>query len=361
MAYDKFAAVDSSTLLFPPSVRENLAGSGNTIINGAFEINQRSFSSTTSSNTYGFDRWKLDTSGGTTYSAQTFTTGAAPVSGYEAKNYARLVTTGQSGASVFSIFRQFVEDVRTYAGQTVTISFWAKAASGTPKLAVEFTQSFGSGGSPSSAVDSYAGNVTLSTSWQRYSVTYTLPSIAGKTIGTADATSYLLTSLWVSAGTDFNARTGSIGIQSNTFDIWGVQLEAGAVATPFRRNANSLQGELAACQRYYYRTVALGNNAPLGYGAAQLAGTTRYYINVPVPLRAFPTALEWTGNGADYQQNTLSLGATKNNLSSIAIQSDWVSDRIVCVVCNTTGQTVDQILNLSSLSGVGYIGIVAEL
>ena len=294
MAYDKFAAVDSSTLLFPPSVRENLAGSGNTIINGAFEINQRSFSSTTSSNTYGFDRWKLDTSGGTTYSAQTFTTGAAPVSGYEAKNYARLVTTGQSGASVFSIFRQFVEDVRTYAGQTVTISFWAKAASGTPKLAVEFTQSFGSGGSPSSAVDSYAGNVTLSTSWQRYSVTYTLPSIAGKTIGTADATSYLLTSLWVSAGTDFNARTGSIGIQSNTFDIWGVQLEAGAVATPFRRNANSLQGELAACQRYYYRMG--GSSAFEKFGEATgnsstLALCTSY---LPVTMRVAPTSIEFS-------------------------------------------------------------------
>lgn len=74
------------------------ASSGNAIINGAFEINQRNFTSVTTT-AYGFDRWTLITDGvGATYTPQTFTPGTAPVSGYEAKNFAQVATTGQSSA-----------------------------------------------------------------------------------------------------------------------------------------------------------------------------------------------------------------------------------------------------------------------
>jgi hypothetical protein len=44
-----------------------------------------------------------------------------------------------------------IEDVRTFAGQQVTISFWAKADA-TKNIAVELVQGFGSGGSPSTEV-----------------------------------------------------------------------------------------------------------------------------------------------------------------------------------------------------------------
>jgi hypothetical protein len=232
----------------------NKTGSGNAIINGAFEINQRGFTSTTTSSTFGFDRWPMIASDGTsTYSAQTFTPGAAPEAGYEAANFARLVSTGQTATNAQTSLRQSIEDVRTFAGQAVTVSFWAKAATGTPKVAIELGQVFGSGGS--TAVTKYFGQATLSTSWQRFTLTTTLDGLTGKTIGTG---SNLTLIMFTSAGTDFNARTGSLGIQSNTFDIWGVQVEAGSIATPFRRNANSLQGELAACQRYYQQSYSTG-------------------------------------------------------------------------------------------------------
>jgi hypothetical protein len=262
----------------------------NAIINGAFEINQRNFSSTTASNEFTFDRWRTAVlgDGTTTFSSQAFTPGLAPEQGYEATRFQRIVTTGQTTSGVGSFIEQRIENVRTFANETVTFSFWAKAASGTPKIALEFQQFFGVGGSPSATVNTYGGQVTISTSWARYSVTVAIPSVSGKTIGTTDP-GFLSARFWVSAGSDFNARTGSLGIQSNTFDIWGVQLEAGTVANPFRRNANSIQGELAACQRYYYRIGGETLFQRFGNGYGTGTTTADLIIPYPVPLRVKPT------------------------------------------------------------------------
>lgn len=285
----------------------------NFIINGDFTFNQRVFTSVTTNGTFGFDRWKLITlgDGTTTYTPQTFTLGAAPVTGYEGINYARLVTASQTTTAVASELRQPIEDVRTLAGQTVTISFWAKAATGTPKIAVELEQTFGSGGSPSASVQTYAGQVTLSTSWARYSVTVNVPSISGKTLGTTPNTSFTNLNLWVSAGSTYDLRTGTLGIQTNTFDIWGVQVERGSIATNFRRHAPSLQGELAACQRYYEKSYNLDtapgavNNLGNGFGifvgalAASTAGTLTMPGAVPLKVtkRAAPTIVAYDYDG----------------------------------------------------------------
>ena len=130
-------------------------GFRNVLINGDFRINQRGFSSSTSS-VYGFDRWTSSSADGTvTYSAQTFATGNA-IPGYEPTNYARIATSGQTLAGAYSHLVQRIENVRTLAGQTASLSFWAKANSGTPKVAVEFLQIFGSGGSPSATHARYA-------------------------------------------------------------------------------------------------------------------------------------------------------------------------------------------------------------
>jgi hypothetical protein len=232
----------------------NYAAGKNAIINGDFTINQRAFTSTTTTNTYGQDRWAgTFTDGTTTYSTQAFTPGTAPVAGYEGTNYARLVTTGQTLTSASSIFRQRIENVRTFAGQTVTVSFYAQSGSVTPSVAVEFVQSFGTGGSPSASVTAIIAATpkqAISTTWTRYSYVISVPSISGKTLGTAND-SFLQLGIWVSGGSDFNARTGTIGIQSNTFNFWGVQVESGSVATAFQTATGTLQGELAACQRYY--------------------------------------------------------------------------------------------------------------
>jgi hypothetical protein len=252
----------------------------NKIINGDFSINQRQFSSTTTNATYIFDRWFTRTGGdGTgTFTPQTFTPGAAPVSGYEATNYVRIVTAGSTSTNTLMALRQRIEDVRTFAGQTITISFWAKAASGTPKMAIPFTQSFGSGGS-SDVVTPATGAITISTSWARYSTTISVPSISGKTVG---AGSYAMISLAVSVGSDFATDHASIGIQNNTFEIWGVQAENGSVATAFQTATGTLQGELAACQRYYYQRSSLP-------GAAYSTTAGRFFSVHPVTMRVNPT------------------------------------------------------------------------
>ena len=263
----------------------------NKLINGDFYWNQRSFSSTTSSE-YGLDRWSsLVTDGTNTYSVQQFTLGTAPVSGYEAKQYARMVTTGQTLSTARSVLLQRIESVRTFAGQSITVSFWAKAASGTPYIACAVTQSFGTGGSPSSNVTTATTKQTLSTSWARYSFNFTVPSISGKTIGTNNNDSFIV-EIWFSGGSDRNAITDSMGIQSNTFDVWGVQVEAGSVATAFQTATGTIQGELAAAMRYYYR-VDSANAGDTRMNTANMVAnsTTVAYGNFafPVRMRTSPT------------------------------------------------------------------------
>ena len=264
-AFDNLAAGNNGeTLVADSSTTTGLRWQGNfgagknAIINGDFRINQRGVTSTTTSDTFVFDRFILVRgSGGTvTLSSEAFTPGAAPVAGYEGINFARLVSASQSAASDRAVLQQRIEDARTFAGQTVTLSFWAKASTGTPNIAFDLAQNFGSGGSPSTTVTGIgAQKFAITSSWARYSKTFSVPSVSGKTFGTNANSSLLGLNIFTSAGSDFNSRTDSLGNQNVTIDIWGVQLEAGSVATPFTTATGSLGGELALCQRYYWRLI----------------------------------------------------------------------------------------------------------
>ena len=331
------------------------AAGKNAIINGDFYINQRSFTSTTTTSTYGQDRWQLLAAGGTsTYSAENFTAGAAPVAGYEGKSFARLVSTGQSAAADRTVLTQRIENVRTFAGQTVTLSFWAKASTGTPSVAADFAQGFGTGGS--STVNVTGQKTAITSSWARYSLTFAIPSISGKTIGTG--TDQLQLRLWTSAGSDWNTFTNTLGIQSVTIDIWGVQVEAGSVATAFQTATGTLQGELAAAQRYYYRYTADGNNRYVGNGFAR--NTTQSYVTIPflVTMRTRPTALEQSGTAADYG---LLYQATATNLSAVPAYSTATTDMIMITADIASGLTAgDGLIFRISTSGA-YLGWSAEL
>lgn len=280
----------------------------NAVINGDFRINQRVFTSNTTDSSFNFDRWFQSNSGGTTTTTpQVFTPGTAPVVGYEGVNFQRTITASQSAAGDFAYQRQKIEDVRTFANQTVTVSFWAKAATGTPKIALELAQIFGSGGS-SAVTAAVTGTATLSTSWARYSITGTVPSLSGKTIGTSSELSAIF---WVSAGATYAARASSIGIQNNTFDIWGVQLEAGSVATPFTTATGTIQGELAACQRYF-RIVS---SAPgVGSSATQIQSSISHPGMRTTPSVALTAVATFTDCAvADYTQSSATMTISNND------------------------------------------------
>jgi hypothetical protein len=230
------------TNVLTPTVSEinggPLAGMRNAIINGNFDIWQRGTSFTGSE--YGADRWYSFRSGTThTVTRQAFTLGQTDVPG-EPAYYHRTVVSSVADATNRSLLQQRIEGVRTFAGQQATISFWAKADASKP-IAVELLQVFGSVGDAAGTT-----KVTLSTSWQKVTVTTNIPSINGKTI---DDNDYLQFSIWFDAGSDYNARTDTLGQRDGTFDIAQVQVELGPVATTFERRP--IGTELALCQRYY--------------------------------------------------------------------------------------------------------------
>jgi hypothetical protein len=333
------------------------ASSGNAIINGAFDIWQRG-TSFTSSFVYTADRWLpyfTGTSVTGTYTRQTFTPNELNVAGFgEEEFYFQAAVASGSDAATQNVVFQKIEDVRTFAGQTMTMSFWAKASSGTPKIGAGFRQDFGSGGS--SGVDGTGQSATISTSWARYSFTFSVPSISGKTIGTS---SFLAANIWLSAGSSNATASGSVGLQSATFQIWGVQVESGSTATPFRRNANSLQGELAACQRYYYRSTA---STPSPYGVFTNAfganSTTQVFTatRLPVTMRVIPTSVDFS---------TLQLADGTNLYTVTACVLDpntSTADYVSCGFSVASGLTQYRpYVARANNSANGFLGFSAEL
>jgi hypothetical protein len=330
----------------------------NKIINGNFAINQRTFTSNTANGAYNFDRW-LQTNGGTsgtlTITPQTFTPGTAPVSGYEGSTFVQCVTAAGTNTNTYALLSQRIEDVRTFAGQAATVSFWAKASSGTPKIAVETEQLFGSGGSPSSAVTTAGGTATLSTSWARYSVTVSVPSISGKTIGTTANTSSLGINLWLSAGSDFASRASSIGLQNATFQIWGVQVEQGSTATAFQTATGTIQGELAACQRYYWRTTTPAATKIIcasAYANSSVIAVANFVF--PVPMRTYPNTID--------SSNLIFQNYANTQYTMSAVTIDSPTETVGSIYGTIAGATAGHTGRLiTSASLTSYIGFSAEL
>jgi hypothetical protein len=185
-----------------------------------------------------------------------------------------------------------------------------------------------------------------------------VPSISGKTIGNNNNDA-LIIYLWVSAGTNFASRGSSIGAQDNTFDFWGVQVEASTAVTPFQTATGTIQGELAACQRYYYRLTQL-NTKPLGYGANSATSVHRSYVYFPVEMRIAPSSLEQSGTASDYGINQFSIAVT----TCTAVVTFFEASTRFALVSNTLAAatlTLFQPGGIRANADGAYLGWSAEL
>jgi hypothetical protein len=318
------------------------AAGKNKIINGDFGVWQRGTSFTPSAAwNYNADRFAMYCAGSghtPVVSRQTFTPGTAPVAGYEGLYFWRYSQAAAGSGNTTNNVAQRIENVQTYAGQQVTISFWGKADAART-VTSEFYQEFGSGGS--AGVTTSIGSHSFTTSWQRFTATVTVPSISGKTIGT---NSYLTLQFILPTGV------------AQTIDFWGVQVEAGSTATAFQTATGTIQGELAACQRYYMRTS--NGNVYGNYSSGLAYSTTNSYspVRLPVTMRTIPTSV-------DYSTLALFDGVTFSTVTSLTLSSNQnTTDTALLIPVVASGLTQYRpyfLVNNNSTSG--YVGLSAEL
>jgi len=260
----------------------------NLVINGAMMVAQRatSVSSQTGSGLKTVDRIVTNASGSTyNQSQQTVTVGGETGLPTEFTKFLRHdVTTSNDNAH----FYHKIEDVASVPEGTVTLSFYAKGTTPTGGLAFIAYQNFGTGGSPSTEVSiTISDTVTLTSTWQRFSINITVPSITGKTLGTNGNDTF-----YFGIGQFANTSTNAYQL-----DITGLQLEKGTEATPFEHR--TFGDELARCQRYYIKY-----GAGAGGGAAFCGNASdtyrRAHITHPVEQRAAGTlTVTWSaGSGA---------------------------------------------------------------
>jgi hypothetical protein len=251
-----------------PQEQFNLIGAGrrNLIINGDMRIAQRGTSSTGvgSSGYYACDRWIYDGSSDAVFTMEKSTDSP---SGFG--NSFKVTTTtadsslnsGQWGAIQQRFEGQDVQQLgfNTSNPQMFTVSFWVKSSiAGGYAIGLYYDD-----GSSSSKYTGNPYNIDAVNTWEYKTITFNAPS--GSVEIANDNTAGLRLYFCLSAGTNFTGGTSGVwGATSNwfvgqtanidgtlnaTFQITGVQLELGKIATPFEHR--SYGEELALCQRYY--------------------------------------------------------------------------------------------------------------
>ena len=250
----------------------------NKIINGAMQIWQRGTSFSATGNSYTADRFN---SGGQT---STVTQSSDAPTGF---TYSMSIA---ANSAAYGTFEQRIESVNCVdlVGQSVTISFYAKATTGGASgivIALSYANSVDNFSSTTSIGTSTTS--ALTSTWTRYTATFnSLPS------GAANGLRFFV----------YNNAGGSSAI---TYLVTGVQLEKGSVATAFEYR--NYQQELAMCQRYYQGT------------ASTLAINSNQYqtIYFKCTMRAAPT-MSYNGAGSFINNNVGAEAAYTYNASTTA-------------------------------------------
>jgi hypothetical protein len=296
----------------------NTAAGRNPFLNSAFDIAQRG---TTTSGTnallYTLDRWCAISDGaGTGWTVSQQATG--DTTNLPNIRYCARVKRTTTGTSIIYL-SQSVETANSipFAGKTVTLSFYARKGSDFSASGSNLTVNFTTGtGTDQNALVSFTGGnaiinttATLTTTWQRF--TYTA------TIG-ATATELAFNPYYTPTGTTTT---------NDYFEITGIQLEIGSVATNFARNGATIQGELAACSRYYQKsynlsvTPATSTNVGINqqFWALSIPNNTQYgNIILPVKMRTAPTVTIYSEGGTAAAASKISDGADLASNSAVA-------------------------------------------
>lgn len=253
--------------------------SPNYILNGGFDIWQRGTSGTVGGSVgFAADRWQSVTyAGGVMYWFQQ-PAGTNPAGTRYCARIQR--ASGATNAATTNLAYSFeTTDVLKMVGRTLTLSYYARAGANYSPANALFNHAvtWGTGtdqsvftGGITGGSDIFRSSVYLTSTWQRYTVTFTVPSNA--------------TSLGISLYSGTNVGTAGA---ADYWDITGVQLEEGLTATAFRRTTNSIESELMSCQRYYCRYPG-GNGASIN-GAGNNGSMILMSYQFPVEMRAIPT------------------------------------------------------------------------
>jgi hypothetical protein len=123
--------------------------------------------------------------------------------------------------------------------------------------------------------------------------------------------------------TAFNYTPVGTAGTADYFQITGVQLEAGPVATPFERKLYNQT--LADCQRYYFQ---IGGTAAQALPTGQAASATSAYIPIvfPVTLRIAPSGSNFSVSAnSDWYMVNASVGSaltwTASTMSTADVQT----------------------------------------
>jgi hypothetical protein len=254
------------------------AAGKNLVINGAFDNWQRG-TSFTADDVFTADRWrKYRGATGATFTQQA-------LSGLNNPYYLRAQrdSGNTSTATIYAVYNSESNIASQLRGLTATISFYARKGANYSATSNGLVVSVISGTGTDQGWLSYTGNTyqlnstaTLTSSWTKY--TFTTSAFQ------ANANQFRIQFEF--------APTGTAGA-SDYVDISDVQLEMGSNATTFTRAGGTIQGELAACQRYYWRTPSVtAYGVVANYAFCQNSTTIAAIVTTPVTMRTTPTAIE---------------------------------------------------------------------
>jgi hypothetical protein len=309
------ASGGQSARLYGVSMRNGGTGWVNRIINGDMRIDQRNNGgsiSLLSAAGYAVDRWNTVAFGGAAggFSAQRVTDAPAGFT-----NSLRITTTTADASITAADNYQLLQSIEgfntadlgfgTASASAVTLSFWVKSS-------ITGTHSGSLINGPDNRSYVFTFTVSAANTWEQKTIT-----IPGDTAGTwnTDNSTGISVRFNLGGGSNFQGTPGSwlaasryaatgavqlVGTLNATFQLTGVQLEAGSVATPFERR--DYGRELMLCQRYYQRTTVSIGVAGLTQTGAPTGAQCGTSVTFPVQMRATPTAQitnKTIYNGAD--------------------------------------------------------------